>query len=58
MTYWVERRDNGGTWYRYTSNNSEVAADYSADGIKRQFPNSQIRVVDDRGSVRSVSVIS
>ena len=52
-TYNVERRDNGGTWYRYTSNNNESAADYSADNAKRSNPNSQIRVTDSKGNVRS-----
>lgn len=52
-TYYVERRDNAGTWYRYSTNNSEVAADYSADNIKRNSPNTQIRVTDNKGNVRS-----
>lgn len=51
--YWVERRDKGGTWYRYTSNNSETAADYSADITKSNHPDSQVRVVDSKGNIRS-----
>lgn len=52
--YNVERRDGSGTWYRYSSNSSESAADSSADGAKRSNPDSQIRVVDSKGSVRSI----
>lgn len=51
--YYVERRDKGGTWSRYTSNNSEAAADYSADSMKGSNPDSQVRVVDSKGNIRS-----
>lgn len=52
--YWVERRDNGGTWYRYTSNNNIAAAEYSADGVKRQHPDSQVRITDSRGNIKGI----
>lgn len=52
--YSVERRDKGGTWYRHSCNNSEAAADYSADMVRSGNPNTQVRVVDSKGNIRSI----
>ncbi|WP_423679688.1 hypothetical protein [Undibacterium sp. WLHG33] len=44
-----QRPSNTSFWHTYMKDNSERSAIMRADQLKQQFPNMQVRVVDDNG---------
>jgi hypothetical protein len=50
----VERRDRNGTWYRWSIGGSEYSATHVAENAKSSYPDSQFRVLDERGGVRYI----
>jgi hypothetical protein len=51
--YKIEKRDPSGRWYTYTTTSNEYSATSQAEKVKGSFPQSNIRVVDLKGMIKS-----
>lgn len=52
--YNVEQRNGNGSWFRHSNHSNEYTANSSMDNAKRDNPDSQYRVVDDKGNTRGI----